>query len=91
MRLFMGVLALTTLPLAAVAGEGRYQGVGTGANRIFVVDTKTGEVIKWCSPDRCLAVKDDVKNQKRIGRAVNCQSIGRRQINSGGYCCQKRF
>ena len=64
MRLFMGVLALTILPLAAVAGEGRYQGVGVGVGngRIFVVDTKTGEVIKWCSPDVCYAVKDDVKN-----------------------------
>ena len=62
MRLFMGVLALTILPLAAVAGEGRYQGVGTGTGRIFVVDTKTGEVIKWCDPDRCIAVMDDVKN-----------------------------
>ena len=62
MRLFMGVLALTILPLAAVAGEGRYQGVGVGNGRIFVVDTKTGDVIKWCSPDVCYAVKDDVKN-----------------------------
>ena len=49
MRLFMGVLALTILPLAAVAGEGRYQGVSAGANKIFVVDTKTGSV-KLCGP-----------------------------------------
>ena len=62
MRLFMGVLALTILPLAAVAGEGRYQGIDTGKSRIFVVDTKTGEVIKWCNPEVCSAVKDDVKN-----------------------------
>ena len=62
MRLFMGVLALTILPLAAVAGEGRYQGVSSGDNRIFVVDTKTGKVIKWCRPDECYPVKDDVKN-----------------------------
>jgi hypothetical protein len=65
MRLFMGVLAFTILPLAAVAGEGRYQGVSTGGqggNVIFVVDTKTGEVIKWCTRFECSAVKDDVKN-----------------------------
>ena len=62
MRLFMGVLALTILPLAAVAGEGRYQGVGAGEGQIYVVDTKTGEVIKWCNPEVCSAVKDDVKN-----------------------------
>jgi hypothetical protein len=65
MRLFMGVLALTILPFAAVAGEGRYQGVSTGGqggNVIFVVDTKTGEVIKWCKLDQCFAVTDDVKN-----------------------------
>jgi len=62
MRLFMGVLALIILPLAAVAGEGRYQGVGVGTSRIFIVDTKTGEVIKWCNFDACYAVKDDVKN-----------------------------
>ena len=49
MRLFMGVLALIILPLAAVAGEGRYQGVGVGNGRIFVVDTKTGSV-KYCGP-----------------------------------------
>ena len=52
MRLFMGVLALTILPLAAVAGEGRYQGVSAGDSRIFVVDTKTGSV-KSCSPGGC--------------------------------------
>ena len=62
MRLFMGVLALTILPLAAVAGEGRYQGVGVGNGRIFVVDTKTGEVIKGCYYNECYAVNDDVKN-----------------------------
>ena len=62
MRLFMGVLALTILPLAAVAGEGRYQGVGAGTGTIFVVDTKTGKVIKWCVRDVCYAVIDDVKN-----------------------------
>ena len=49
MRLFMGVLALTILPLAAVACEGRYQGINTGKIRIFVVDTKTGSV-KLCGP-----------------------------------------
>ena len=52
MRLFMGVLALTILPLAAVAGEGRYQGVSTGNNVIFVVDTKTGSV-KLCNQHGC--------------------------------------
>ena len=62
MRLFMGVLALTILPLAAVAGEGRYQGVSVTGHVIFVVDTKTGEVIKWCNRNECYAVKDDVKN-----------------------------
>ena len=62
MRLFMGVLALTILPLAAVAGEGRYQGVSVAGHVIFVVDTKTGEVIKWCDRNKCYAVKDDVKN-----------------------------
>ena len=54
MRLFMGVLALIVLPLAVVAGEGRYQGVSTGgqgANVIFVVDTKTGSV-KLCNRNR---------------------------------------
>tara|TARA_R110000823_G_scaffold302198_1_gene423366 strand:+ start:821 stop:1003 length:183 start_codon:yes stop_codon:yes gene_type:complete len=60
MRLFMGVLALTILPLAAVAGEGRYQGVGVG-DFIFVLDTKTGKVIKYCN-HKCNAVKDNVKN-----------------------------
>ena len=48
MRLFMGVLALTIFPLAAVAGEGRYQGVSLGGNVILVVDTKTGSV-KLCN------------------------------------------
>ena len=62
MRLFMGVLALIVLPLAAVAGEGRYQRVSAGENKIFVVDTKTGEVIKWCNGNMCVAVRDDVKN-----------------------------
>ena len=62
MRLFMGVLALTILPLAAFAGEGRYQGVAVTGHVIFVVDTKTGEVIKWCNRDQCFAVTDDVKN-----------------------------
>ena len=52
MRLFMGVLALTILPLAAVAGEGRYQGVSTGGKVIFVVDTKTGSV-KLCTQGGC--------------------------------------
>ena len=51
MRLFMGVLALTILPLAAVAGEGRYQGVSPGGNVILVVDTKTGSV-KLCNQNR---------------------------------------
>ena len=62
MRLFMGVLAFTILPLAAVAGEGRYQGVGAGDGRIFVVDTKTGDVIKYCYFSECYAVDVDVKN-----------------------------
>ena len=53
MRLFMGVLALTILPLAAVAGEGRYQGVSTGKSSfIYVLDTKTGSV-KLCRPLGC--------------------------------------
>ena len=53
MRLFMGVLALTILPLAAVAGEGRYQGVSTGKNSfIYVLDTKTGSV-KLCNQHGC--------------------------------------
>ena len=69
MRLFMGVLVLTILPFAAFAGEGRYQGVPNGGggqskqhSGIFVVDTKTGKVIKWCSPYGCEAIKDNVKN-----------------------------
>ena len=52
MRLFMGVLALIVLPLAAVAGEGRYQGVSAGDSRIFLVDTKTGSV-KLCNQGGC--------------------------------------
>ena len=60
MRLFMGVLALTILPLAAVAGEGRYQGVSTGDGYMYVVDTKTGKAIRWCSNTVCYAVKDGV-------------------------------
>ena len=48
MRLFMGVLALIVLPLAVVAGEGRYQGVSPGGNVILVVDTKNGSV-KLCN------------------------------------------
>ena len=62
MRLFMGVLALIILPLAAVAREGRYQGVSSMDGRIFVVDTKTGEVIKLCYLVQCSGVIDDVKN-----------------------------
>jgi len=67
MRLFMGVLALTILPLAAVAGEGRYQGVPSGgggqskSGGIFVVDTKTGKVIKYCHPYGCEAIEDKVE------------------------------
>ena len=60
MRLFMGVLAFIILPLAAVAGEGRYQGVSHGAY-MYVVDTKTGKVIKMCASYECYPVKDDVK------------------------------
>ena len=45
MRLFMGVLAFTILPLAAFAGEGRYQGIPSLIKgEVFIVDTKTGEV-----------------------------------------------
>jgi len=65
MRLFMGVLAFIILPLAAVAGEGRYQGVTAGdqskAGGIFVVDTKTGKVIKYCNRHGCHTIGDDVK------------------------------
>jgi len=49
MRLFMGVLALTILPLAAVADEGRYQGyTDSQVKGVYVLDTKTGEV-KYCA------------------------------------------
>jgi hypothetical protein len=48
MRLFMGVLAFTILPLAAFAEEGRYQGIpALIMGEVFIVDTKTGEV-KLC-------------------------------------------
>ena len=62
MRLFMGVLVLTILPFAAVAGEGRYQGV-SGASGVYVIDTKTGKVIKYCRATGCVAIKDNVKQK----------------------------
>ena len=49
MRLFMGVLALIILPLAALADAySRYQAVSDGKGGIYVVDGKTGYV-KHCS------------------------------------------
>jgi hypothetical protein len=71
MRLFMGVLALIILPLAAVAGEGRYQGVSSGDGRIFVVDTKTGKVIKWCNKHDCFTINDTVKALLKLENFAN--------------------
>ena len=43
--------------------EGRYQGVTTGAGVfLYVLDTKTGEVIKFCHHDKCDPVDDTLQN-----------------------------
>jgi hypothetical protein len=56
MRLFMGVLALTILPFASFAGDGRYQAAAAG-EIVYVLDTKTGEVIKYCRFSDCFEVE----------------------------------
>ena len=58
------VLALAVaLPTIGSTGEGRYQGVPTGAGVfMYVLDTKTGEVIKLCIHDKCEPVDDTVQN-----------------------------
>jgi|TARA_B110000495_G_scaffold70525_1_gene60137 hypothetical protein len=46
----MGVLAITVLPFAAFAGEGRYQAIVDNKHAgVYVVDTKTGD-INCCTP-----------------------------------------
>jgi len=66
MKIAATVLALAlaiALPTIGSAGEGRYQGVtnGTGVF-MYVLDTKTGEVIKLCIHDKCGPVDDTVQN-----------------------------
>ena len=58
------VLALAVaLPTIGSAGEGRYQGVSTGEGyNMYVLDTKTGEVIKYCRFGSCVPVDDTVQN-----------------------------
>ena len=64
MKIAATVLALAiALPTLGSAGEGRYQGVTTGAGVfMYVLDTKTGEVIKLCRHDKCEPVDDTVQN-----------------------------
>jgi hypothetical protein len=68
MKIAATVLALAVaLPTLGSAGEGRYQGVSTGAGfGMFVLDTKTGEVIKLCNRGGgmvwCVPVDDTVQN-----------------------------
>ena len=64
MKIAATVLALAVaLPTIGSAGEGRYQGVSTGAGYImYVLDTKTGEVIKYCNYGECKPVDDTVQN-----------------------------
>ena len=68
MKITATVLALAVaLPTLGSAGEGRYQGVPTGAGVfMYVLDTKTGEVIKLCTKGTgrvwCVPVDDTVQN-----------------------------
>ena len=64
MKIAATVLALAVaLPTIGSAGEGRYQGVTTGAGVfMYVLDTKTDEVIKLCEYKECVPVDDTVQN-----------------------------
>ena len=64
MKIAATVLALAVaLPTIGSAGEGRYQGVSTGEGyNMYVLDTKTGEVIKYCRFGSCVPVDDTVQN-----------------------------
>ena len=64
MKIAATVLALAVaLPTIGSAGEGRYQGVSTGAGYpiMYVLDTKTVEVIKLCRGEKCVPVDDTVQ------------------------------
>ena len=57
MKSIAALLALTiALPTMSLAKEGRYQGVQVDNGMIFIVDTRTGDVVKRCNAAGCVAL-----------------------------------
>ena len=51
MRTMATLLVLTfALPTMSLAKEGRYQGVPVSNGNILIIDTRTGDVVKRCTP-----------------------------------------
>ena len=51
MKLMAVLLVLTlALPTMSLAKEGRYQAVAVSNGNILIIDTRTGDVVKKCTP-----------------------------------------